>query len=247
MKRLFVYTLVFMLTLLNASSPSFGMPPKQAVPQAQSVYKINIFTKQDHNPVGSGTGWIAQNKEDKIVVVTNSHVCVDDTVNVDPEVGELVALELEDGRKLKSRIWDPFSDICVLEILGDSSKEIPLHLAKEENKARDPVIVIGHPEGGPLKATIGYRIDTNLVPMGMMDVDYVDQMGEMDTCLILPPGSSCLYFRSSDTLKVDIRPGSSGSPVINMDGEVVEMIWGHYSLQDVSLAVKLDQLARYLK
>lgn len=250
MKRGFVYSLVLVLLFLGPSMQSHAMPPAQAVKQAQSVYKILIVSKEKNEPVGSGTGWVAENKDGQIRIVTNSHVCISPMGVPTDEIPFSTKLQLEDGRPLKQYIWDPYADICILSIEGDSSKEIPLHLAKEASKPRDPLIVIGHPRGGPLSATIGYRIDSALIPMEWMDRAEVEEAGEAGNCVVMPFAtyeSKCLYFRLSDTLQVYIQPGSSGSPVINMDGEVEEMIWGMLTMQNVTLSVPLSRLQQYLK
>lgn len=237
-----------MLLSFTASIAIFAAPtPLVPPPAAKSVYKIVIETQPDHQVIGSGTGWIAINKEGQIRVVTNSHVCVVPHEQVYSETNTKLQLRLEDGRPLKQYIFDPFADICILSIEGDTSNEIALKLSKEPTRPGEPIYVIGHPLGGPLKLVTGNRIDETLMPTAFYDIDEIISYGEQNSCLPVPSANSCLYIRTSDTYKVEIYPGNSGSPILNIDGAVVGEIWGYQPGSGKALAVSHEQLKRYIQ
>lgn len=233
----------FTVSVALFAAPTPLVPPEAA----KSVYKIIVEIKDSGEPLGSGTGWVALNKEGQVRIVTNSHVCVDNDTEVSLEVGVLTKNRLEDGRALKKIIFDPFADICVLEIQGDTSKEVALKLSQEPAKMRDPVYAIGHPLGGPLKLTIGYKVDDTIIPTSFYDIEQIIGYGEQSSCLPVPNSSVCLYFRLSDTYKMFIQPGNSGSPILDMDGNVVGMVWGYQPISGKGLGVTHGQLKRYLQ
>ena len=244
--RRFIYAAAFMMAFSIASAGPFDV--KQPLPeQSVSIYKLQMTTKTTNEPIGSCTGWVAENKEGEIRIVTNSHCCIDNGTEVDPEIGDLTNIKLADGRALKRFIFDPLADICILSIEGDTSKEKPLHLAATPTNILEPVTVVGHPSGRPLEAYLGHRIDSALIPIGYFDVDVITMFGEADWCISVPATNMCMYLRQSDTYKIHIEPGNSGSPLLNKNGDVVGLIWGMMSFNDSSLAASLAQLKRYIK
>jgi S1-C subfamily serine protease len=245
--RLFVYPMLFMLFFITATTPVLYLGYKEVavVSKEASVYKIIIEGIESGNRVGSGTGWVGVDKDGNKVIVTNAHVCVDNGTVPDPSVGELTKIRLEDGRKLTKRIFDPFNDICLAYIEGDTKLEQPLFLAKEELSSREAAMVIGHPNGGPKKGTAGVKHDSTMLPTNMFDAEFAILMGFGEQCIFIPD-SLCVYLRISDTYKVEIQPGSSGSPVLNQMGEVQGMVWGLRYADNIALVVQLKELKRYL-
>jgi S1-C subfamily serine protease len=251
-KRLFVYTLLVILIIFKGSSPLLAdSPPSQPIAAAKSVYKVLMANKETSQVFGSGTGFVAENKDGLLRIVTNSHVCADNDLEINPSIGFLTKNMLEDGRALKKEIFDPFTDICVLSFLVPEQgvNEVPLKMSESPTKEGDPIIVLGHPLGGPLKATIGTRINVAVIPVGLMDTDFVLVNEQGSQCFVLPMmEDKCLYFRTSDTYRVEIKPGNSGSPVLNSQGQVTGIIWGTYGIEaNLALAANWLQLGRYIK
>lgn len=244
--RLFTYPILIIALAFTASAPLtyLGYQKVAVVSKESSIYKIVIETKDTSELVGYGTGWVGVDKQGNKVIVTNAHVCVDNGLEPDPEIGVLTKIRLEDGRQLTKRIFDPFNDICLSYIEGDDKLEQPLYLAGEGVKLNEPVMVIGHPNGGPKKATAGVKHNEAMLPVGVFDLDLAIYVQVSEQCIVIPQG--CLYMRISDTYKAIIQPGSSGSPVLNEAGFVVGMVWGLRFSDQIALTVQLKELKRYL-
>ncbi len=251
LKRPFIYACLALILFITSSIGVVAAPPAaDPLPAGRSVYKLWINNKATGEHFGSCTGFVAESTEGELRIVTNSHCCVAPVGEISSEVGFETSVTLEDGRKLEQGIFDKFADICTLSIIdGDSSGEQPLHLAKSPIADGEPIVVIGHPRGATQRAVIGTKLGEVLLPTEFIPQNEANAYGEGNSCVSIPMIENvCLYFRHSDTYRVEIYPGNSGSPVLNKYGEVVAIIWGTYILQkDLSLAASLEQLKKYIK
>jgi S1-C subfamily serine protease len=213
------------------SSAIHALPVEYEPVQAQGIFRMNIYEGEEI--AGYGTGWLTKNVDGKIVMVTNAHVCgsADDTYTV----------KTDDRRTLIKLSYNPFDDLCVLAFpeVTDAEAANALTIAAEPGKHSEPVYVIGHPKAGPRKTTRGYVIGDTFSPM---DIFPMAEVPPSKQYLCIPLGDECLFLRWSQTLKVEIHPGSSGSPVLNAQGQVIAVIWGYNSLSGESIAVKHDAL-----
>jgi len=143
----------------------------------------------------SGSGFIIQGEAGKnSYVVTNNHV-------VSGAEAEKITVGLADGRAFKaSRVWaDPESDVAVLRI---DKGDLPTVKMGDSSKMRvgEWVLAIGSPFGLNQSVTHGIisALDRGQISLG---------------------GT----IRIKEFLQTDasINPGSSGGPLLNLDGEVI--------------------------
>jgi S1-C subfamily serine protease len=143
-------------------------------------------------PSGNGTGFLISSDG---LVVTNHHVAV---------AGPSVAVMFDGTRHavMGLLVSDEASDVAILRIEGSGYPALPLG-APVAPAVRDRVMVIGSPRG--LDQTVSEGEITALRPDG------------------LPPeaGETAVARTSLLQINADIAPGSSGSPVLTLDGNVI--------------------------
>jgi S1-C subfamily serine protease len=135
---------------------------------------------------------------------------------------------LEGGKKVEVigvHAFDPEADVAVLQLAKGEYPE--LRLASRGVKAGDPVVVIGSPQGL-----------TGSVSTGVVSAIRDDGVGDGDD-------------RSSRRWAIQISaptsPGSSGSPVLNEDGEVLGLAVGtRLGGQALNFAVPVRELESLL-
>jgi S1-C subfamily serine protease len=129
------------------------------------------------------------------LVITNNHV-------IAQAAPEQISINLADGRLLRpGRVWaDPESDVAILRL--DLADNLPTATLGDSDKARvgQWVLAIGSPFG--LNQTVTHGIVS------------ARERGQISL------GST---IRIKDFLQTDaaINPGSSGGPLVNLDGEVI--------------------------
>jgi putative serine protease PepD len=142
---------------------------------------------------GSGTGFVVDNRGEK-VVVTNAHV-VDGVNRVRVRFGEGTA-----DRSARVVGRDTSSDLAVLELEGNTDNLPPLQLADSNNvRVGDQAIAIGNPFGLDRTATEGIVSATG-------------------RSIKAPNG-----FAIDDAIQTDapINPGNSGGPLLDPGGRVI--------------------------
>jgi serine protease Do len=144
----------------------------------------------------SGSGVLIRMAGQKgVYVLTNNHV----TQRAAPQQ---ITISLADSRILKpTRVWaDPESDIALLQLEGSDALPTALLGDSEQVRVGQWVLALGSPFG--LNQTVTHGIIS------------ARERGQISL------GST---IRIKDFLQTDaaINPGSSGGPLVNMDGEVV--------------------------
>ncbi len=130
------------------------------------------------------------------LVVTNAHV-------VAGEVATRVQLEgTGPRRQAEVVLFDDRNDVAILRVDGLSLPPIPLAAPR----LGEPAAVIGFPENGPLDIRPARTGETKRVRSG-------DAYNEG------------LVERVVTSFRVYVRPGNSGGPAVNADGEVVSTIF----------------------
>jgi S1-C subfamily serine protease len=145
----------------------------------------------------SGSGVIIRvNGQPSPLVLTNNHVIAQATP-------DQIAINLADGRLLRpGRVWsDPESDVALLRLDGTGTSVATATLGNSDNaRVGQWVLAIGSPFG--LNQTVTHGIVS------------ARERGQISL------GST---IRIKDFLQTDaaINPGSSGGPLVNLDGEVI--------------------------
>jgi S1-C subfamily serine protease len=180
----------------NQLGERFEAVIRQMAPSVVSVEAIKPPAAGKTKPTEeSGSGVIMRlDGVPGIVVITNNHV-------INGAKAEQITVHLADDKILRpTKVWaDPESDVAALKVEGDNLQPAPL---ADSDRAREGnwVLAFGSPFG--LNRTVTHGIisarDRGQVSLGST-------------------------IRIKDFLQTDaaINPGSSGGPLVNLDGEVV--------------------------
>jgi len=136
-------------------------------------------------------------------IVTNNHV-VPDTSN---NGNKVVDVAFTDGNTYQAKVIgrDPFSDIAVLQLIGNFSDErlVPLSITNSSNlQVGQQVIAIGNPFG----------------LSGSMTTGIISQMARL-----LPNPDTGYSIANTIQTSAVINPGNPGGPLLNMLGRVIGM------------------------
>lgn len=161
-------------------------------------------------------------------IVTNNHV-VSDTSN---NRNKVVDVAFTDGNTYQAKVIgrDPFTDIAVLQLIGNCSDEglVPLSITNSSTlQVGQQVIAIGNPFG----------------LSGSMTTGIISQMARL-----LPNPDTGYSIANTIQTSAVINPGNSGGPLLNMQGRVIGMNTaiisdtGTYS--GVGFAIPSDDISR---
>ena len=184
-----------------------------------------VFTMKPHDKYpGGGTGFQVEAASGKSFVITNDHVC---EVSTDKQT--MVAID-ESGNSYKLKILQKsdYSDLCILEGVPNLSG---LKLGSNVSLG-DIVEAVGHPSLLPLTTAKGEVIavtDVDILHAWIKEDIYMDGIDESECSKpkneITRSGGgrlACLDItKGAYQTNMVIRPGSSGSPVVNSWGNVV--------------------------
>ena len=194
-------------TTIPTPTISAALPTGQAVDLAHeqdvliSIYKtvspgvVTILTT-----TGLGSGWVYS--EDGYII-TNAHVVGNETK---------VEVDFPTGTKVYGNVvgTDQNTDLAVIKVTVPAGELHPLSLGDSDNlKVGQRVSTIGDPE----------------MMEGSMSSGIVSAVGRS-----LPSTnqtSSGNYYAAGDVIQTDtlVNPGNSGGPLLNLDGQVVGVIW----------------------
>jgi serine protease Do len=150
-------------------------------------------------------------------VVTNHHVVND---------AERVDVVFQGGRKvpvLGVLAFDEEADLAILQL--EKGSYPTLALAESPAKQGDPVVVIGSPRG------LSGSVSTGIVSAVRSEGAKLGDERLKNWAL---------------QLTAAISPGSSGSPVMNENGEVVAVAVGHVQGEALNFGVPIDRLRNLL-
>lgn len=203
---------------------------------------------------GGGTGFAVSGKSGNNYIVTNAHVC-DDL----PKIGTTQWAYITNGViKISKRVLEisKTTDLCIIEGIENVK---PLKLAKSFVVGQE-VHGIGHPELGPLTMTGG---EINAVK-DIWFVEYELNISSADKLCNAPKESKSKsekkFLSFLPAVEIDVcivtvkdainttvlaRPGSSGSPLIDSEGQVVGVL---FAIDDKNwaFAVPLKHLQKLL-
>lgn len=218
-----------MIVLMSGCSVSryFSSDLKKSI---KSVVKIEVkYHIQDKLTLSmiqkrySATGFSILTTDTVSLILTNQHVC---SMGADAEY----LLILQSGENVKAKFIrvDEFADVCLL----NTKSFIPaLKLANENALQADRIITIGGPEGM-------YPIIVDGIMSGYYNMNMKKDEDE--------DGSFEIHFRSQ-VMSAAVYPGSSGSPVFNMSGKVIGIVFAVFrDKEHISYIVPISEVLRFL-
>jgi serine protease Do len=146
-----------------------------------------------------------------------------------------ITCTLADKRKLDAELvgTDPLTDICVIKLLPPTAESFPVARFGDSEGVRvgDPVLAMGSPLALSQSVTLGIVSNTQLVMPDLLWPFAFELEGE--------DVGSIIRWIGHDA---EIGPGSSGGPLVNLDGEVIginEMEFGLGAAIPGSLALSV--------
>lgn len=188
----------------------------------------------------NGSGFVIKAPSGKTYLTTNGHVCLQGSWQ-----GNLEG-SLESGRVLRGKIVkrSMVADLCAA-YLGERDLA-PLSLAPDL-KPRQQVYTRGYPFG-VLSQSAGQYV-------GIMKWSYmfpIEQIGECTKPFKKEYGGTetvvgCVLNYTDNLTNLYARPGSSGSPVVNEQGDLVGVMSSWDSGRDAGGMVRLEDVKEFFK
>lgn len=212
----------------------------------QHIGKNSLMVKNPEGATirGSGTGFEVQAKSGKVYTITNAHVCA---LAKDGII--MVELESNSERFIPRRVLEVYekNDLCLIEGIEGYTG---LKLASDYSLG-EPVWAIGYPMGDSMNVSNGRIKSRSLVELIAEDTLPANcnkpgmQMRSFDTFF----GSMqiCTIQRRAIMTDVQIFPGNSGSPLVNIYGNVVGVVFASDTRTHWGSAVPLADLKELLE
>jgi S1-C subfamily serine protease len=201
-----------------------------------------------HTLNGAGaTGFIVKGKSGKRYVMTNNHVCGLE------EYGTILADFQGDTYVTGVVKRYPLNDLCVMSAPGTASDSFKIAKSYSLGEA---VYSIGHPQLEPLSISVGELSDEIIVHV-VVKVNGPEAECHGDTYTyhkddlpimmqVFGTYSICERSLPANTSSVVILPGNSGSPTVNIWGEVVAVAFAANESGTRSYHVPLASLRDFL-
>ena len=177
---------------------------------------------------GTGSGVIYKKENGKAFIVTNNHVI---------EGANQLEVTLADGTKIPATLKgsDPWTDLAVLEVDGNSIKTIAEFGDSDTLKSGEPVIAIGNPLGLGFSGSV-----TSGIISGVERTIPVDLNGDG------------IEDWQVEVLQTDaaINPGNSGGALINIAGQVIginSMKIAQEAVEGIGLSIPINTAIPIIK
>lgn len=201
-----------------------------------------------HNSEGGGaTGFIIKAKSGRMVVMTNNHVCGI------AENGAILGDYRGDTYILKVIKSYPMNDLCALEAPNTATSSLSTALYV---KTGETVYMVGHPLLDPLSVRSGelsglvkisIAVKVNPGPEECTGLTYRLIDTSQTIYAFFGVNSICIRELQADSGSIDSLPGNSGSPMLNIYGNVVGVLFAGHESGTRSYSVPLFDLKAFLR
>lgn len=239
---LFVKVLVLVVAILMLPS----MHKKYLLSKARN----QVFRLVNPDKHGSGgTGFSVKAPSGKVYTLTNEHVCSMTTL---PYVHAQVPNEVDRFVNLKKIESAQFTDLCILEGLSGTN---PFSLS-DNLSIGDEVAVIGHPLLEPLTLIMGQVNNFQYIPVAigfdMEDTQCSNRGGKNmhlggEEAGFFMFSSVCVKTVFSARTTLQTYPGNSGSPVIDIWGKVVGVLFAGNGRTNWGYIIPISDIKRFLE
>ena len=233
MKKFLTFSIILILASFVNSCALQTNVIKSLQDVKKSILKIETWARfgecaqesevcAEHELISMGSGAVVLYKNKK-AVLTAAHVCKQESFENFIKINNgnffLKAID-RDGKEYVIKIikYDNIQDVCLLD---STSGDLPPYLKISSKK--------------PEYAEITYNL---AAPLGIIDQEMV-------------PVYQGFFFGNSEGrafYSTAVAQGSSGSPIVNIKGELIGMIHSvHYRFHHISLSATYQQLWNFLK
>lgn len=207
----------------------------------------NVVTLINSNG-GGGTGFLVRGKSGTRYILTNNHICQS------AESSPLVAIYRGDKYVVFPIKSYSGNDLCIVE--APKSVKDSFRIARSV-KFGERVYSIGHPllepdtvSQGELSASVIITVPVGInTPVDKCTGDTYEliDMSSNPMALIFGVMNICLRHLPSNSSTVPILPGNSGSPVVNIYGNVVAVVFAANASGVHSYMVPLNAVKAFLQ
>ena len=188
-----------------------------------------------------GTGSIVQ-VDKKTVILTNGHVCA--------VVAKGGLVHTADGQShlVTGYRLSTIHDLCAISIAQKLSN--PLFLSSRHQNIYDDVTVAGHPKLLPTIVTLGHLSDRRIVTVlaGFRPCTPEETESPNTALFCAMIGKLPLVKRyEANVVSALIQPGSSGSPVLNANGDIAQVIFAGSGDIGFGIAVPQEYVTVFLR
>ena len=175
---------------------------------------------------GSATGFQVQAASGELFIMTNRHVC-DGLVDKEP----VVMYEVNGFLGMSSVVYrDTKADLCLLE---PATGIRPLDIASKVY-GKEKLALIGYPGGRGLSYETGFFVENTMIPIANYCYDNIKEL--------------CDYHYETYHINVISYGGNSGSPILDVFGNVVAVLFaGRRDQPTATHAVPLTEIQRVLE
>ena len=193
---------------------------------------------------GTATGFQVIAPSGRVYTLTNAHVC-----ELQKDGIVLVSEKQNSGRLIPRRVLEVYekNDLCLVEGLAGYGG---LSLA-DSWEVGDQNWAIGYPMGEALNMTSGFLKEKANIKLFLQEVAPKDCKGpgmsieDVNLGFISLP--FCFIERSAIQTNITIFPGNSGSPMVNVFGNVTGVVFASNNYTDWGSSVPLEDVIDFLK
>lgn len=228
----YIFTLLLVVLTGCSEQPSSH---EIAARIAQSVVRM-------HTPLGGplGTGSLVLSPLNKILILTNWHVC-DHVGKLTNRVYYKIFKEsFEEASIVKS---DMQTDLCAVEVPQEIGQLRPAIRLGPQPKFFEQAIMVGYPLDRAMTPAFGYILSRELQFVGMGIGACEPGMESIPTFF----GSLCGVRYDLYSTNIITYPGNSGSPVVNLKGDLIGVINSGDPTTNWGGVVPIDLVRKFLK